>query len=85
MAKIIKTEAETNYIYVGPKIKKGLFVFGKLIDSSYKETLKSEIEKCPNLDKLFIPVEKYAELLPQIESKDSKYQLFREDVIANVN
>lgn len=78
-------KVETNYIYVGPKIKSGLFIFGKVVDSSYKIKLKDEIEKCPVLDKLFVPVEKYPELLPEIESKNSKYENFRKEVKANVN
>lgn len=45
----------------------------------------NEIENCSVLDKLFIPVEKYPELLPEIESKNSKYENFRKEVKANVN
>ena len=83
--KKVVEKVETNYIYVGPKIKSGLFIFGKVVDSSYKIKLKDEIEKCPVLDKLFVPVEKYPELLPEIESKNSKYENFRKEVKANVN
>lgn len=83
-----ETEQSSNtenvmYIYIGPKIKQGLFTKGKLIDSSYKEKLKSEIEKCPNLDKLFIDVNKYSELLPKIEDSNSKYQKFIKEVLIN--
>lgn len=72
------------YIYVGPRIKQGLFTKGKLIDSSFRDKLKTEIEKCPNLAKLFIDVNKYHELLPKIEDSNSKYQKFIKEVLSNV-
>lgn len=84
----IQTETVANepkddivYIYIGPRIKNGLFAKGKLVDASFKEKLKDEIEKCPNLAKLFIDVNKYAELLPKIEDSNSKYKNFIKEVL----
>lgn len=74
-----ETIAEKTYMYVGPPIKNGLIRKGSII-KNYKEFLKEELEKAPNLEKLFIDVNDATEKLTEIERKDSIYQTWIKEV-----
>jgi len=81
----VETKAENKkikkFVYIGPVIKKGLYTPGKVVTEHFKEQLKAELTKVPNLEKLFIGLDIYASELKNIE--EGKYREYKKEVIAN--
>lgn len=73
-------KAEKSYLYVGPPLKNGLIKEGQIV-KNFKEFLAEELEKAPNLEKLFIDTENLHENMKEVEKPGSVYKIYYEEVL----
>lgn len=73
-------EEKKIYMYVGPPIKNGLIQKFQTVGEEFREVLKEELEKVPNLEKLFIDISEVNQKMNEINAPESIYKKFIEEV-----
>lgn len=73
-------EEKKIFMYVGPHIKGGFLQKYQSVGEEFREVLKDEIEKVPNLEKLFIEISEVNQKMNEINAPESIYKKFIEEV-----